>query len=202
MSAMNDSRRDKRESFRHGNLPEALVAAALVRLEAEGPEGVSLRDLSRDVGVDHRAIYRHFPDRLALMARVAEEGWGELEERINAAVAARNPGERTLVEGGVALFVFAREHPNLFALMGGPQLHEDRKFPGLDRAIGRTLELLRQGFIGAGTGPDAAQKRTLIYASALQGVISQILSRRYRVHPAQAEREVAKICEMLIKGLR
>ena len=40
----------KRETFRHGNLPEALIDAALARLEAEGIEAISLRDLARDAG--------------------------------------------------------------------------------------------------------------------------------------------------------
>src|SRR6188472_4237497 len=69
---------NKRETFRHGNLPEALIDAALVRLEAEGIEAISLRDLARDAGVNHRAVYRHFPDKLSLLARVAEHGWQEL----------------------------------------------------------------------------------------------------------------------------
>ena len=58
----------KRETFRHGNLPEALIDAALVRLEAEGIEAISLRDLAGDAGVNHRAVYRHFPDKLTLLA--------------------------------------------------------------------------------------------------------------------------------------
>ena len=65
----------KRKTFRHGNLPDALVAAALVRLEVEGADALSLRELARDVGVNHRAVYRHFPDKLSFSARVAEEGW-------------------------------------------------------------------------------------------------------------------------------
>jgi len=40
--------RARRDTFRHGNLPEALVKAALDRLEAEGVESLSLRELARD----------------------------------------------------------------------------------------------------------------------------------------------------------
>src|SRR5690348_2904165 len=36
----------KRETFRHGNLPEALVDAAMSRLEADGVEAISLRELA------------------------------------------------------------------------------------------------------------------------------------------------------------
>src|SRR6478609_3597060 len=74
--------RQTRKTFRHGNLAEALVAAALTRLEADGTEALSLRKLARDAGVNHRAVYRHFPDKLALLARVAEEGWRLLDRRV------------------------------------------------------------------------------------------------------------------------
>jgi AcrR family transcriptional regulator len=68
----------RRDTFRHGNLPEALVDAALARLEAEGVESISLRELARDTGVNHRAVYRHFPDKLSLLAAVAQTGWARL----------------------------------------------------------------------------------------------------------------------------
>lgn len=74
--------RKTRKTFRHGNLAETLVNAALVRLEADGVEKLSLRELASDAGVNHRAVYRHFPDKLSLLARVAEEGWRRLERRV------------------------------------------------------------------------------------------------------------------------
>src|SRR6266516_6880221 len=106
----------KRGTFRHGNLPEALVNAALERLEAEGVESISLRELARDVGVNHRAVYRHFPDKLALSARVAEEGWRRLARRMEEQIIGKKPGADTLVAAGLAFFRFARSHPNLFHL--------------------------------------------------------------------------------------
>ena len=69
----------KRDTFRHGNLPEALVDAALARLEADGIESISLRELAADAGVNHRAVYRHFPDKLSLLARIAEHGLAPCE---------------------------------------------------------------------------------------------------------------------------
>ena len=72
----------KRDTFRHGNLPDALVDAALERLEAEGVESISLRELARDAGVNHRAVYRHFPDKLSLLARVAERGWQQPSDSV------------------------------------------------------------------------------------------------------------------------
>lgn len=47
-----------------------------VRLLAEsGEEGLSLRRLAREAGVSHNAPYMHFPDKEALMAAIAEQGF-------------------------------------------------------------------------------------------------------------------------------
>ena len=199
---MTASWRDTREQFRHGDLPAALVRMALARFEADGAEAISLRDLARAVGVNHRAVYRHFPDKLSLMTRVAQEGWLLLGRQIEHGIKGRKSGEETLVAGGVALFTFARAHPNLFQLMGGAQFSANHGFADLDKIIGQTLALLRQGFRDAGAPEKVTQIRTLIYVSALQGIVSQILVKRFRLTPASAEREVADVCRMLVKGLR
>ena len=65
-----------RKSFRHGRLSPALVEAAVARLERDGVEALSLRDLARDAGVNHRAVYRHFPDKLSLLGEPPNARWG------------------------------------------------------------------------------------------------------------------------------
>ncbi len=90
---MTASWRDTREQFRHGDLPAALIRVALARFEADGAEAISLRDLARAVGVNHRAVYRHFPDKLSLMARVAQEGWLLLGGQIEHGIKGRKSGE-------------------------------------------------------------------------------------------------------------
>jgi AcrR family transcriptional regulator len=60
-----------RSAYHHGNLREALIAAAL-RLIGGG-EDVNLREAARLVGVSPGAPFRHFRDKAALLAAVAEE---------------------------------------------------------------------------------------------------------------------------------
>src|SRR5215469_7605672 len=132
-----------RKTFRHGNLAEALVEAAVTRLEAEGADALSLRELAREAGVNHRAVYRHFPDKLSLLARVAEEGWRRLERRVRQQSKGKRPGEQSLVAAGVGFFMCARDHPNMFALMGGPRLNVEGAFPALETAITQTIAVFR-----------------------------------------------------------
>ena len=191
----------KRATFRHGNLPEALVDAALARLEAEGVEAISLRDLAHDTGVNHRAVYRHFPDRLALLARVAERGWQQLAQRLKTSTSGKAPGESALVAASVGLFQFARDFPNLFHLMGGARINAEGEFPDLESAIIDALKVFAVGFSGMGMAPGIVIERTAVFVAALQGVVTQILHDRLKVAPAKALAFVASTSRMLIKGV-
>jgi len=191
-----------RKTFRHGNLAEALVEAAVTRLEAEGADALSLRELARDAGVNHRAVYRHFPDKLSLLARVAEEGWRRLERRVKQQTAGKPAGEQMLIEAGIGFFLCARDNPNLFALMAGPRLNVKGAFPGLETAMAETMTVFRRPFIDSGMDAERARVRTALFVSALQGVTTQILHGRLHVSRAKARDFVAQTCCMLFEGLR
>ena len=192
----------KRKTFRHGHLSEALVGAALARIEADGLEALSLRELARDVGVNHHAVYRHFPDKLSLLARVAEDGWRRLARRVKQQLAGNPEGQQALIAGGVGFFLFARDHPNLFHFMAGPRVNTDRAFPDLEKAMGETLGMFMQPFVDAGIRPEVARLRTALFVSALQGVTTQMLHGRLNVPRAKAKDFIAETCRRLFEGFR
>ena len=191
-----------RKTFRHGRLSRALVEAAVARLETGGAEALSLRDLAGDAGVNHRAVYRHFPDKLSLLARVAEEGWRRLERRVKQHSAGRPSGEQRLVAAGIGFFLFARDHPNLFALMAGPRINVKGAFPGLEAVMTDTMAMFRAPFIDSGLEPELARVRTAVFMSALQGVTTQILHGRLHVSRAKAKSFIADVSRRLFEGLR
>lgn len=57
-------------TYHHGNLRAALVDAALAATRDGGPEALSIREVTRQVGVSPNAAYRHFTDRHALLDAV------------------------------------------------------------------------------------------------------------------------------------
>src|SRR5579864_3331405 len=61
--------------YHHGNLKEALVRAALELIAEKGPAGFTFADAARFAGVSPAAPYRHFRDRDALLADVAQRGF-------------------------------------------------------------------------------------------------------------------------------
>lgn len=96
-----------RDAYHHGNLAEAALEDGLRRLEAG--EDLSLRAVAREVGVAHRALFNHFPDRAAFEAALAARGFARL------ARALREAGSgRAFLEAYVG---FALAHAALYDLM-------------------------------------------------------------------------------------
>jgi AcrR family transcriptional regulator len=95
-------------TYHHGDLAAAVLAAAAKMLEKEGLAGVSVRAAARRAGVSHNAPYRHFPDRDALLAALAADGFKQLAAALEG---------RTGKELGEAYVRFALERPQRFRLM-------------------------------------------------------------------------------------
>lgn len=76
----------KRTHYHHGNLRQALIDATLRLIEEGGGENVTVRDAARRAGVSSGAPFRHFPNRKALMAAVAQEAFRRFRAEIAAAL--------------------------------------------------------------------------------------------------------------------
>jgi AcrR family transcriptional regulator len=192
----------KRTTFRHGSLPDALLTAALLRVATHGADSITLRDLARDTGVNHRAIYRHFPNKESLLADVAERCWKEFGQRLRDATAQKQPGDATLVAAGVALYQYGRDNPNHFLFATGAYPGRGIRYPGLEAAIMESTRIFAIGFAGTGMAPDLVVARAAIYLAAMQGVVAQFLHRRLRILPEHTAAWMTNTCEMLVRGLK
>jgi AcrR family transcriptional regulator len=191
----------KRETFHHGNVLEELIDAALRRIKIQGADSITLRDLASDVGVNHRAIYRHCPDKETLLAEAAEQCWRDFLKHMINATAGMVPGRPMLVAAGVAMFQWGRENPQYFLFATGAYPSLGRKFPNLEAAIADVVEFFALGFAGSGIAPDLVVRRAGVYLSAMHGVTAQYLHGRLRFAPARASEWIGDVCTMLIKGL-
>ncbi|MFO0756828.1 MAG: TetR/AcrR family transcriptional regulator [Byssovorax sp.] len=150
--------RAPKHTYHHGDLRRALLDAALGLLAAQGPHGLTLREVAERVGVTPAAMYHHFRDKEALLAAVAEEGFVALDrlmtEAREAAGARPVARLRALGKGYVA---FAVAHPAHFRVMfdklvdyhAHPTLHAaaDRTFASLLASIceGQKAGVVRRG---------------------------------------------------------
>ena len=65
----------EKSNYHHGDLRQALIDGAIALIAEQDISSLSLREVARRVGVSHAAPYRHFADKEALLAAVAEEGF-------------------------------------------------------------------------------------------------------------------------------
>lgn len=105
------------DRYHHGDLANALLAAALRKVEGEGAEAVSLRDLAETLGVSRAAPYRHFASRDELLAAVAAVGFEELVRVYDQALSGPGDGRARLIAASRAFFAFAVRRPGLYSLM-------------------------------------------------------------------------------------
>lgn len=107
-----------RRGYHHGNLKEALIEAALSLIAEKGPGGLTFADAARAAGVSPAAPYRHFRDREALLADVAQRGFQVFGDTlIKAWDEGRPEPMKALDRVGKAYLSFAREEPAYYAAM-------------------------------------------------------------------------------------
>jgi AcrR family transcriptional regulator len=104
-------------SYHHGDLRAALIAEGLRLLGERDAEALSLREVARNVGVSATAVYRHFPDKEALIKALAQEGLTRLAAAQHAAADAAAAGQESFAATGRAYVRFALANPALFRLI-------------------------------------------------------------------------------------
>ena len=154
-----------RKPHHHGRLPEAVIELAIDAARAGSIDLMSMRDVSRRLGVSPAAVYRHFPDREAILRAVARAGFNLLADRFETAVpyASTAPDAAAALERYQALaqayVSFAREHYGLWRLMFGPYGRDPQApkpaRPSTYEWLGKVLdELKAYGVITSATAGD------------------------------------------------
>jgi AcrR family transcriptional regulator len=111
----------KRKTFRHGDLRNALVAAGLEMARAGGPDAVVLREATRQAGVSPNAAYRHFENQAALLDAVRSACISRLAAAIEVEMGKNRPGRdpqvfarKSLRAVGMGYLGFAMKEPGMF----------------------------------------------------------------------------------------
>ena len=135
-------------NYHHGDLRSALVEAGLTALEGADADALSLRELARKAGVSATAVYRHFPDKKALLAALAAEGIARLGTAQRIASEQAGGGGAGFAATGQAYVRFALDNPALFRLAFTHGNHADSSMLAEDEAW-RLLRSYAESFAGA-----------------------------------------------------
>ncbi|AGA35301.1 Transcriptional regulator, TetR family [Thioalkalivibrio nitratireducens DSM 14787] len=117
------------------------MQAAAEMVEAQGPQGLSLREAARRCGVSQAAPYRHFASREALRGAVAAAGFRRFTDTLSEHAQGATDPERRLKRMGRGYVAFARAHPETLRLMFGPEC-ADTEDPDLEQAANAAYALL------------------------------------------------------------
>jgi len=171
--------------YHHGDLENALLDAAVRQIAEVGVRGMSLREVARMVGVSHAAVYRHFPSKESLIAKVAEDGFRKLSAAMASAggQGGDNPMDRFKAVG-LAYIDFALAHPQHLQLMFGGVIKSPEDFPELQQA-GREaksgLAVFVRGLAASGyCSPEEADIVALSAWSQVHGLATLIISGQVR----------------------
>jgi AcrR family transcriptional regulator len=128
--------------YHHGDLRSALVAGGLELLTKRAADDLSLREVARHVGVSATAVYRHFPDKQALLYAMCSEGADELARVQLAATQSAGGGRAGFEASGRAYIYFALANPSLYRLMMSTRPPESF-FAAAGVAVGGAMEQLK-----------------------------------------------------------
>jgi AcrR family transcriptional regulator len=124
---------EKRKTFRHGDLRNALLAAGIEMARIGGPNTVILRKATRQAGVSPNAAYRHFANQAELLDAVRSACFSHLAAAIEDEMKKCRPGRdpqafarKSLRAVGMGYLGFAMREPGMFrtAFSVPPAVHE------------------------------------------------------------------------------
>lgn len=101
-------------NYHHGNVKEALLSAAQNYIENNEGEMISLRALSKEVGVTPSAVYNHFTDKSALILAIKIRIYQSFNNFFTENCKETESPDKALIEMCLAYFHFSRKFPSQF----------------------------------------------------------------------------------------
>jgi AcrR family transcriptional regulator len=133
-----------KRGYHHGNLRQALVDAALELIEEKGPNGWTLTEAAKEVGVTPAAVYRHFEGREDLIAEAARQGYVIFADLMEHAYDDGQPSALAAFEKtGRAYLAFSRRYPGHYVAMFESGISINRT-PELAAAANRAFRVLER----------------------------------------------------------
>jgi AcrR family transcriptional regulator len=137
----------EKRRYHHGDLRSSLVNAGLELLRTRAVDDLSLREVARAVGVSATAVYRHFPDKQALLFAMSEHGAQQLSAEQRKAMDNVKGAKKGFEAAGRAYILFALANPALYRLMMATKSSVDH-YDANGNAMGDAMQLLKDCVAG------------------------------------------------------
>ena len=188
-----------RKKYHHEDLRAALLREGMALVAEKGGQQLSLRELARRLEVSAMAPYRHFPDKEALLAAIAMDGYQQLRVRLEAAERSPAAGRSPLLQQGIAYVRFALDCPALFRFMFGMKIPEGRS-PELDAARAAAFDVLMRS-IQPESSVDARHVKAMGCWSLVHGLSLLLLDDMLQMpEDADPESWLAQVIGDTVKG--
>lgn len=118
-ACLNDMRNETipRDTYHHGNLPEALIKEGAKLLAEKGIDGFSMREVARRAGVAVAAPSHHFGNAKGLLTAIAAQGFSKLAKHMELAASASRDSEDRVVAMCHAYRAMGVSDPGYAAIM-------------------------------------------------------------------------------------
>ena len=190
--------------YHHGNLREALLEAGERLLETGGVERLTLREISRELGVSHTSPRHHFADKRALLDALALRGWEKLGKRLERAAKERGRGfDALLGQVSQAQVAFTLKHPALLALMMEARFRADAPealWEVSERALAPMSAIIAEGQASGAVVPGNPLRLRLMVYALMQGLATLAASGKFK--GSFLDEAVDEFTERMVLGLR
>ena len=186
--------------------PERILRAARTLFERGGAQAVSMRRVADAVGLTPMAIYRHFPNREALLKRISDDSFDEIARHW----IARNQGDDLLTRV-IALqriyLDYALAHPHLFDHAFSARRADARKYPedfraGLSPTLSVAAEAVAEAMRAGLLRKDDAWDVAMTLWAHTHGLVALYRAGRFSYDEAQFRRFYEASLERLLVGLK
>jgi AcrR family transcriptional regulator len=188
--------------YHHGHLRAALLRAAERTLERGGVQSISLRELSRELGVSQGAPRRHFAGKQALLDALAIRGFEQFDEALKRATGKRGQDFKARLTKLARAYVgFALKHPALLSLMFEAKQRPDAPrelLEASERAFSHGPATFAEAQAAGEVVPGDPARLALVVISALLGLVS--ISTEGKFKGVSLDHLTGEIIERMILG--
>lgn len=197
-----------KKTYHHGDLKNALLTAAEKLLEQQGVAGITLREVAKLAAVSHTAPYRHFKDKQALLAALAQTGFERLAQSTQTSMSKAKDDPLQQLHLATRAYVYlATSHPEMTYLMFGGVLRPFDQDETLKAASSQAFESLLQVIRNGQAANLYQDKPTQTLAIAVWSQVhglSMLVTGKHMGNPGKAELDALtlEMIELLYNGIK